>query len=111
MYHIYLPLAKNAADVGGIYAKTILLLAFLLCALALLISDTAAGLASGLARGLALTATAVLCACTKVLCLKSCNTLHIYILHRTNIFVYYITQKSQCQSTERKKTGCIQFFS
>ena len=80
MYHIYLPLAKNAADVGGIYAKTILLLAFLLCALALLISDTAAGLASGLARGLALAATAVLCALAKILGLDGLNTLHFYIL-------------------------------
>ena len=49
------------------------LLAFLL-AFALLICNTAAGLASRLAGGLALAASAVLCA--KVLCLDSLDMLH-----------------------------------
>jgi len=47
-----------------------------LFALALLICDTAAGLASRLAGGLALAATAVLSALAKVLCIKSFDTLH-----------------------------------
>ena len=51
-----------AALLSGKYP---LLLAFLL-ALALLISDAAAGLASRLARGLAFAASAVLCAVAKV---------------------------------------------
>ena len=48
----------------------------LLGALALLICNAAAGLASRLAGGLALAASAVLCACAKVLCFDSLNMLH-----------------------------------
>ena len=44
--------------------------------LALLVSDTAAGLASRLARGLALAATAVLCAFAKVASFNGLNMLH-----------------------------------
>jgi hypothetical protein len=51
------------------------LLAFLL-AFALLICNTAAGLASRLAGGLALAASAVLCALAKVLGFNSFNMLH-----------------------------------
>ena len=51
------------------------LLAFLL-ALALLVSNTAAGLASRLAGSLALAASAVLCALAKVLGLDSLDMLH-----------------------------------
>ena len=50
------------------------LLAFLV--LALLVSDTAAGLASGLARGLALAAAAVLCALAQVTSLNGFDMLH-----------------------------------
>ena len=51
------------------------LLAFL-GALALLVCDAAAGLASGLAGSLALAATAVLCAFAKVTSFKSFDMLH-----------------------------------
>ena len=47
-----------------------------LIVLALLVSDTAAGLASRLARGLAFAATAVLCAFAKVASFNSLNMLH-----------------------------------
>ena len=52
---------KNAARRAA-FSRKGKLLALLLLALALLVSDTAAGLASGLARGLALTAAALACA-------------------------------------------------
>jgi len=55
MNHCLFSFKKNAAEVGGIFEN---LFAFLLV-LALLVRDTAAGLASGLARSLALTATAL----------------------------------------------------
>ena len=48
----------------------------LLLALALLVSDTAAGLASGLARGLAFAATAVLSALAKILGFDCLDVLH-----------------------------------
>ena len=48
----------------------------LLSVLALLVSDTAAGLASRLARGLAFAATAVLCALAKVASFDGLNMLH-----------------------------------
>ena len=51
-----------------------------LLALALLISNTAAGLASRLARGLALAASTVLCALAKVLRFNSLDVLHNYSL-------------------------------
>ena len=47
-----------------------------LCVLALLVSDTAAGLASRLARGLAFAATAVLCAFTKVTSFDGLDMFH-----------------------------------
>ena len=77
MYHFSLlvSVTKNAAYDGGIYAKTILL-AFLLCALALLVSNTAAGLASRLAGSLALAATAILCALAKVTSLNCLDMFH-----------------------------------
>jgi hypothetical protein len=56
---------------------TVKLLAFLLAAHALLVCDTAAGLASGLAGGLALAAATVLCALAKVLGFKSLDVFHI----------------------------------
>ena len=59
---------------GGIFQKSFILLAFL--ALALLVSNTAAGLACRLAGSLALAASAVLCALAKVLSLNSLNVLH-----------------------------------
>ena len=56
---------------GGIHKASLLSVI-----LALLVSDTAAGLASGLARGLALAATAVLCAVAKVTSLDGLDMLH-----------------------------------
>ena len=61
------------------------LLALLLLALALLVSDTAAGLASGLARGLALAAAAVLCALAEVASFDGLNVFHGGNLHK----IYY----------------------
>ncbi len=52
------------------------LLALLLLALALLVSDTAAGLASGLARGLAFAATAVLGALAEVASFNGLDVFH-----------------------------------
>ena len=65
---------KNAAGKNGgisIYRK---LLVFLV--LALLVCDTAAGLACGLAGSLAFAAAAVLCALAKILGLQSLNVVH-----------------------------------
>ena len=64
------------------------LLAFL-TVLALLVSNTAAGLTSGLAGGLALAATAVLCALAKILGIKSLNMLHNYILRNDYFLQLY----------------------
>ena len=55
----------------------------LLLVLALLVSDTAAGLASGLARGLALTAATLLCALAKVLGFDSLDVFHNEHLHNS----------------------------
>ena len=65
---------KKCHRYGGIF-NSIKLLAFLF-ALALLVSDAAAGLASRLAGSLALTASAVLCTLAKVLGLDSLDMLH-----------------------------------
>ena len=64
-------------------------LLFFLLVLALLVSDTAAGLASGLARGLALTATAVLCAVAEITSVDSLNVFHYRFL-RIEIFSYIL---------------------
>ena len=56
-----------------------------LCAFALLVSDTAAGLASGLAGSLALAATAVLCALAQVASFDGLNVFHGGNLHK----IYY----------------------
>ena len=61
---------KKAAQKTAIFKE-------LLLALALLISNTAAGLASRLARGLALAASAVLSALAKILCFNSLDVFHI----------------------------------
>ena len=63
---------------GGIcYSEGKLLALFAcLCAFALLVSDTAAGLASGLARGLAFAAAAVLLAVAKIFGLNSLDMFH-----------------------------------
>jgi len=70
-------LMKNAAEPGGIVGMQLL---DFLGALALLICDTAAGLASRLARGLALAAAAVLCAFAQVAGLNSFDVLHNFHL-------------------------------
>ena len=64
---------KNAADPGGI--SFLQLLAFL-GALALLICNTTAGLASGLAGGLALAAATILSALAQITGLDSHNMFH-----------------------------------
>jgi hypothetical protein len=61
------------------------LLAFL-GALALLVGNAAAGLASRLARGLALTAAAVLSAVTQIAGLDGLDMLHGFTLHK--LFMY-----------------------
>ena len=63
---------KNAA----VYAAAFRHLQLLAGALALLISDAAAGLASRLAGSLAFAAATVLCALAKVLCVDCLNMLH-----------------------------------
>ena len=73
MYHDFSPLRKNAAVAGGI--SDVQLLA-LLGALALLVCNTAAGLASGLARGLALAAAAILSAVAQVTSLDGLDMFH-----------------------------------
>ena len=65
------------------------LLAFL-GALALLICDTAAGLAGRLAGSLALAATAVLCAVTQITSFKSLNMFHSGNLQK-NVHFYVST--------------------
>ena len=67
--------AENQAATAPSAMKLFLVLASLVC-------NTAAGLASRLARGLALTATAVLCACAKILGLNGLDMLHSFI-HQT----------------------------
>ena len=58
------------------------LLALLLLALALLVSDTAAGLASGLARSLAFATAAVLSAFTQVASFDGLDVFHDGNLHK-----------------------------
>jgi hypothetical protein len=65
--------AENQAATAPSAMKLFLVLASLIC-------NTAAGLAGRLARGLALTATAVLCTCAKILGLNRLNMLHSFIL-------------------------------
>ena len=63
---------KNAAESAAFVQKTRLLV----LVLALLVCDTAAGLASGLARSLAFAATAVLCAFAEITSFDGFNMLH-----------------------------------
>ena len=60
-------------------------LVILLCILALLICNSAAGLASRLAGSLAFAATAVLCALAKILGFDSSNVFH----NNTSVFKFY----------------------
>ena len=83
------------------YTATVKLLAFLLTALALLVCDTAAGLASGLAGGLAFAATAVLSAFAEILGIESLNVLHTFLLRNDCIFYDYITTIAESQSRRR----------
>ena len=66
-------------------------------ALALLIGDAAAGLASGLARGLALAAAAVLCALAQVASLDGFDMLHDEYLQNIIYPLYYSTFFLQSQ--------------
>ena len=75
----------------------LLALLALLGALALLVGNTAAGLASGLARGLALAAAALLGALAEVAGLDGLNVLlHDGYLHK-NSTLYYSTNLKACQ--------------
>ena len=65
-----------------------------LFALALLVSDTAAGLASGLAGSLALAATAILRALAKILSFDSLNVLHYGILRKVITLELYHIKKT-----------------
>ena len=78
MYHFYI-LSKSERFVVTLKkaAYKTAFLEELLLALALLVSNTAAGLASRLARGLALTASAVLSALAKILGFNSLDVFHI----------------------------------
>jgi hypothetical protein len=69
---------KNAAVIGGISCMNLLAL---LGALALLVGDAAAGLASGLARGLALTAATVLSAVAQVTGLDGLDMFHSFTFY------------------------------
>ena len=83
---------------GGIFmveGKLLALLA-LLGALALLVGNTAAGLASGLAGSLALTAAALLCALAEIAGFNSLDVLHDGYLHK-NSTVYYSIKRFGCQ--------------
>ena len=82
---------------GGIFivSKLLALLA-LLGALALLVRDTAAGLASGLAGSLALAAAALLCALAQIAGLDGLDVLHDGYLHK-NSTAYYNTYSCRCQ--------------
>jgi hypothetical protein len=82
MYHFYISFFvyfrvnftiqdKTPPSSAAFYSKELLL-----CVLALLISDTAACLACRLAGCLALAASTVLCAVTKVLCIDRLDVLH-----------------------------------
>ncbi len=73
------------------------LLAFL-GALALLVCNTTAGLASGLAGGLALAATAILCTLTQITGLDGLNMLHKFTFHFFIFPVYCIISLRSCQS-------------
>ena len=96
MYLLYprLYLRKNAADFGGILQYAILLA--VLCALALLVCDTAAGLAGRLAGGLALTAAAVLSAVAQIACLDSFDMFHNITFRKNSICILY--HKARCLS-------------
>jgi len=61
---------------------------------ALLVCDTAAGLACGLARSLALTAAALLCALAEVAGLYSFNMSHGFVLHSLYYVEISLPQKS-----------------
>ena len=99
-----LPIVSRAAfeeqrSIREIIAGQLLLLVF-----ALLISNTARGLASRLARGLAFAASAVLCTLAKVLCIKCLNTLHkIYPPINIDLYCNYITQQPPSQVGLSKK--------
>ena len=72
----------------------------LLGALALLVCNTAAGLASGLARGLALAAAAVLCAVAKALGGKSSDMFHfIFSLSDRFALLYTLYHAKSKKST------------
>ena len=84
---------------GGILcASKLLAFLALLGALALLVRDTAAGLASGLAGSLALAAATVLGAVAQVLGLQSLNALHkespSYLLNFSYCSILFFTSQS-----------------
>ena len=94
MYHLYI---LSNAVLGNNFTKKsrhfqTAFLEELLLALALLVCDTAAGLASRLARGLALATATVLSGLAKILGFNSLNTLHsIYPPINIDLLLHYIT--------------------
>ena len=73
------------------------LLAFL-SALALLVCDTAAGLAGGLAGGLALAAATVLGAVAQIAGLNGLDMFHNFTFYINFKYFYFITMQFVCQS-------------
>ena len=111
MYHFMLNSYQQKRRQNGGISDLLLLLCL---ALALLVSDAAAGLASGLARGLALAAAAVLSAVAKILGLQSLDGLHYFILRKiTNIMylLHYITPFFFCLHflKEKRHTSVCRF--
>jgi hypothetical protein len=66
--------------------------------LALLVGDTAAGLASGLAGSLALAAATVLSAVAQVTGLDSLDMLHNFTFYNTKLCIKFSTMLMLCQS-------------
>ena len=98
MYHNSTSLYKKIVEEGGKteqfsspYSFQMKLLAFL-CVFALLVSDSAAGLASGLARGLALATATVLCTVAKVTSIQCLDVFHYRVLRSDfyQMLVYHI---------------------
>ena len=90
------PLSRSNAAFGNLSQVELLLI------FALLVSNSARGLASRLARGLALAATTVLSGLAKILGFDSLNTLHsIYPPINIDLWIHYITEFDRSQAAEQ----------
>ena len=85
-------------------------LLFLLGVLALLISNTAAGLASRLAGSLALAASAVLCAVTQIACFNRFDMLHDKHLRKNILIIYYNICRRPCQERSPHFVAVFLYF-